>query len=174
MTNGTQPRVAEAAQNLSQKSTQLASEAGAWISGNAVDILIAAAIGSVIALLLIGLRAFGHRLIRDRGEDGINWRTVVGRVLSKTTLFFVVMCAAGLVAEHAETPPTLLRAIHFLFVIAAAFQAAIWARELILGHCSASRSGTGMSGLSRRSTTSGTSQCGGRWTRWDGRARAAV
>jgi small-conductance mechanosensitive channel len=133
MTNATQPRVAEAAQTLSQKSTQLVSEAGAWLSGNAVDILIAAAIGAVIALLLIGLRSFGHRLVRDRGEDGINWRTIIGRVLARTTLFFVIMCAAELVAEHAETPPTLLRAIHFLFVIAAAFQAAIWARELVLG-----------------------------------------
>ncbi|HEX8535375.1 MAG TPA: mechanosensitive ion channel family protein [Allosphingosinicella sp.] len=133
MTNATQPRVAEAAQTLSQKSTQLVSEAGAWLSGNAVDILIAAAIGAVIALVLIGLRSFGHRLIRDRGDDGINWRTIIGRVLARTTLFFVIMCAAELVAEHAETPPTLLRAIHFLFVIAAAFQAAIWARELVLG-----------------------------------------
>ena len=133
MTKATQPGVAEAAQNLSQKSSRLASEAGDWLTGNAVDILIAAAIGALIALVLIGLRAFGHRLVRDRGEDGINWRTIIGRVLSKTSLFFVIMCAAELVSENARTPPTLLGAIHFLFVIAAAFQAAIWARELILG-----------------------------------------
>ena len=133
MTNASQPRAAEAAQNLSEKSSQLVQEAGAWLTGNAADILIAAAIGAVIALLLIGLRAFGHRLIRDRGEDGINWRTIIGRVLAKTSLFFVIMCAAELVSENARTPPTLLGAIHFLFVIAAAFQAAIWARELILG-----------------------------------------
>jgi small-conductance mechanosensitive channel len=43
------------------------------------------------------------------------------------------MVSIALVAEHANTPPALLRAVHFLFVIAAAFQAAIWARELILG-----------------------------------------
>ena len=132
MTKANQPGVGAATQNLSEKSVRLANEAGAWISGNIVDILIAAGFGAIIAGLLIGLRAFGHRLIRERGE-GINWRTVIGRVLSKTTLFFIIMCAAELVGGHAETPPTLMRAINFLFVIAAAFQAAVWARELILG-----------------------------------------
>jgi small-conductance mechanosensitive channel len=39
-----------------------------------------------------------------------------------------------LVAEHAETPPAILQAINFLFVIAATIQAAIWAREFILGY----------------------------------------
>jgi small-conductance mechanosensitive channel len=38
-----------------------------------------------------------------------------------------------MVGELAATPPAVLSVIHFLFVIAAAFQAAIWARELILG-----------------------------------------
>ncbi|HLL58708.1 MAG TPA: mechanosensitive ion channel domain-containing protein, partial [Allosphingosinicella sp.] len=82
--------------------------------------------------LLLGLRGFGHRLVRNRAE-GIDWRIVVGRVLAKTGLFFIVMASAELVAEHAETPPVLLRAINFLFVFAAAFQAAIWVRELVLG-----------------------------------------
>jgi small-conductance mechanosensitive channel len=48
-------------------------------------------------------------------------------------MFFIVMTSAHLVAEHAETPPAILRIIHILFVIAAAIQAAIWGRELILG-----------------------------------------
>ncbi len=133
MINANQPMVADAAQNLSEKSFRLASEAGAWISGNIVDIMIAGGFALIIAAVLIGLRAFGHRLVRERGEDGINWRTIIGRVLSKTTLFFIVMCAIELVGEHAETPPALLRAINVLFVIAAAFQAAVWGRELILG-----------------------------------------
>jgi small-conductance mechanosensitive channel len=133
MTIPKEPRSIEAAQNLSEKSFRLANEAGAWISGNIVDILIAAAFAAIITAILIGLRSFGHRLIRERGQDGINWRTIVGRALSKTTFFFIVMCALELVAEHAETPPSLLRVINVLFVVAAAFQAAVWARELILG-----------------------------------------
>jgi small-conductance mechanosensitive channel len=54
-------------------------------------------------------------------------------VLGRTTVVFIVACAAELVAEHAATPPAVMGAIHFLFVIAAAIQAALWARELIIG-----------------------------------------
>jgi small-conductance mechanosensitive channel len=121
----------EPAMNLLEKSEHLASEASRWISGNIVDVIIAIAIGSVIALVLLGIRRFGRRLA-ERSE-GISWRTIGGRVLAKTTFFFIVMCAAELVAEHAETPPSLLRAITILFVIAASLQGAIWGRELILG-----------------------------------------
>jgi small-conductance mechanosensitive channel len=118
--------------NLIEKTSALAAEASLWISSNIVDVLIATAIGIVIAVVLMTLRRVGHHLVAEP-RDGINWRTLVGRVLSKTTFFFIIMCAAELVAEHAETPPTLLRAINILFVIAAALQSAIWARELILG-----------------------------------------
>jgi small-conductance mechanosensitive channel len=117
--------------NLFEKSRSLAAEASGWLAGNIVDILIAAAIGIAIALLLLGVRRFGRRLAGAR--EGISWQTIGGRVLAKTTFFFIVMCAAELVAEHAETPPTLLRVINILFVIAASLQGAIWARELILG-----------------------------------------
>ena len=130
--NANAPEMTGAAQNFTAKTAHLANEATGWISGNAVDILIAAAFASLIALALVGVRRFGHRMIAGQ-SDGIDWRTIVGRVLSKTTLFFIVMASSALVAEHAETPPTLMRAISILFVIAAALQAAIWARELILG-----------------------------------------
>jgi small-conductance mechanosensitive channel len=118
--------------NLTEKSSAFASEAYSWASGNSVDILIALGAGILIAAALLAARGFGHRLIADR-QDGINWRTVVGRVLAKTTLFFIVFAAAELVADNAATPPSLYRGIHILFVIAWALQAAIWGRELVLG-----------------------------------------
>lgn len=118
--------------NLLTKSATLADEASAWVTGNMVDILIAAAIGVVIALVLIGIRSLGCRLVRRlSGED---WPAIFARAVAKTNLFFIVMCSAELVSEHAATPPALLRAVHILFVVAAALQAAIWARELILGY----------------------------------------
>src|SRR3546814_20936451 len=43
------------------------------------------------------------------------------------------MVAATLVVKNIETPALLARVVNFLFVVSAAFQAAIWARELILG-----------------------------------------
>ena len=132
MSNANPPAVADSAEDLTEKSVHLASEASTWVTGNVTDILIAGGFAVVIVLVLMGLRAFGHRIV-SRQTDGIDWRMVIGRVLSRTTMFFMVMCALELVAEHADTPPTLLRAINVLFVIAAAFQAAIWGRELILG-----------------------------------------
>jgi small-conductance mechanosensitive channel len=117
---------------LSEKSLSLAHETSAWLANHSVDILIATGAGIVVALVLIGVRAFGHRLINDKSPDQ-KWQTIMGSVLSKTSLIFIVACSAELVAEHAATPQALLRIINILFVITASFQAAIWARELILG-----------------------------------------
>jgi small-conductance mechanosensitive channel len=132
MSNQTDGRVTDAALNLSQKSARLANEAGSWFAGNIVDILIASAAGVAIALVLLGLRALGCKLMGRGGGDS-HWPVLFARVLARTNVFFIVTASAELVAEHAATPPAILGAIHFLFVIAAAFQAAIWGRELILG-----------------------------------------
>jgi small-conductance mechanosensitive channel len=132
MNNSENITVTEAAQNFTETSSEFVNEISAWFSANSVGLLIAVLIGVAIALVLIGLRSFGHRLIADSSED-LHWRTIVGRVLAKTSLFFIIMCSIELVAEYAETPPPLLRVINVLFVISASFQAAIWARELILG-----------------------------------------
>lgn len=132
MANANEVSVTDAAENLSEASIDLVGETAHWITDNGVDILIGAAVAAVIALILLGLRAFGHRLIGDNTADQ-KWRTIFGRVLSRTSLFFIVMVAATLVVDNTATPTLLARAVNFLFVVSAAFQAAIWARELILG-----------------------------------------
>jgi small-conductance mechanosensitive channel len=121
------------ADHISQRGVALASETYQWASGNAVGILIAAGIGTAIALALIALRSLGCRLIEKLGTDP-HWPVIFARVLSKTKVYFIVLASAELVAEHAFTPPTLLQLIHVLFVVAFAIQAAIWARELVLGY----------------------------------------
>jgi len=120
-------------QGISDRSVSLFNETAAWLSGNVIGILLAAAIGTGIALLLIGMRSLSCRLIRQ-GSDNVHWRLIFARAIAKTRLFFIILCAAELVGKHANTPPALLSVINFLFVIAAAFQAAIWARELIIGY----------------------------------------
>jgi small-conductance mechanosensitive channel len=126
---------AEAVQNLSQKSMTLAAQASDWLTNNMVDIAIAAGIGIVIALILLGIRSLGCKLMgRKAGSRDPHWPIIFARVLAKTNLFFIVMASAELVAEHAATPVPFLRVIHILFVVAAAFQAAVWARELVLGY----------------------------------------
>jgi small-conductance mechanosensitive channel len=120
-------------QNLTEKSSALVTEMSDWLTGNSVDIIIAAGIGVAIALVLVAVRSLGCKLMRRmRGEP--HWPIIFARVLAKTNLFFIIMASAELVADHAATPPSLLRLIHILFTISAAFQAAVWARELVIGY----------------------------------------
>jgi small-conductance mechanosensitive channel len=63
-----------------------------------------------------------------------HWPAIFARALAKTKIYFIVLTSAQLVADHANTPPALMGAIHVGFVIAASLQAATWARELILGY----------------------------------------
>jgi small-conductance mechanosensitive channel len=121
------------ADHISQRGAALASETYQWASGNAVGLLIAAAVGTAIALALIALRSLGCKLVEKFGTDP-HWPVIFARVIAKTKVYFIILSSAELVAEHAATPPTLLQLIHVLFVIAFALQAAIWARELILGY----------------------------------------
>lgn len=123
---------ATAATNVSHSAADRWHEVADWATRNGTDILLAVAAGLVIALLLYVLRRVGHRLIRDR-DANISWQTIFGRALAKTSIFFIIMCAAKLVTSQADAPHVLQRAIDIFFTIAAAFQAAVWARELILG-----------------------------------------
>lgn len=103
-----------------------------WLLAN----LDGLAIGSLVALGLVGLmllvRLGGQKLIAD-DPTVLHWRTVVGRVLAKTTIFFMVAAAVEIVVTYAQPPGRLERVFDVLFTIAAALQGAIWARELILG-----------------------------------------
>ena len=119
--------------NLQQQTSTLIADTQAWLSGNSLNIALALGAGVAIALVLIGIRSLGCRLLAKSKTGDVHWRTIFARVLAKTGFFFIVMAAAELVAEHAATPPSLLRVIHIVFVISAALQAAIWGRELILG-----------------------------------------
>jgi len=133
MTNTLATVQGDVVDRIAQRSFTLVDETIVWLSSNLGGILIAAAIGTAIALVMLGLRSLGSRVIR-KGSDNLHWRTIFARAIARTRIFFIVLCAAEIVAEHANTPPALLSVVHFLFVIAAALQAAIWAREIILGY----------------------------------------
>jgi small-conductance mechanosensitive channel len=119
--------------NFVAKSGALAAESQAWVTGNLVGILVATAIGVAIALAMLAVRHLGCKLIARWGGDP-HWPAIFAKALAKTKIYFIVFTSAQLVADHANTPPALRSAIHFAFVIAAFLQAAIWARELILGY----------------------------------------
>ena len=103
-----------------------------WLHLHWLEILIAFAVGTVIVLALHGLRRLAQRLCaRDSGPTG--WGAVIGRALVRTNNFFIVMLAAKLVAGYAGAPTQVASTIDFLWTVASVFQAAIWAREIILG-----------------------------------------
>ena len=104
----------------------------AWFEANREDLPagLAVAAGIVIAMLLT--RAFGHWLAAG-DPDCTRWRGVVGRVLWKTSMVFMVATALEIVTTYAEVPRRIARITDIFFIIAFALQGAIWARELVLG-----------------------------------------
>jgi len=111
--------------------TTLWNDSIAWLSAHSLQILIAAAVGTGIFFALVGLRGLGMKLCGRQDHTG--WLSVIGRAVSKTGTIFMILVAAKLVAGYAQTPPLLASTINFLFTVAVVFQAAIWARELVLG-----------------------------------------
>jgi small-conductance mechanosensitive channel len=103
-----------------------------WIQSNWLQVLIAVGIATVIVVGLTAARGLGTRLAA-RSKSGKGWAAIFGRAIQKTNQFFIVMLAARLVVTYAEAPSPVARTVQFLFTVAAVFQAAIWARELILG-----------------------------------------
>jgi small-conductance mechanosensitive channel len=104
----------------------------AWLSSHWLQVMIAIAVGIVIFFGLHFIKSLGHRLCR-RDTSGTGWYTVFGRAIARTGNFFIVMTSAELVAGIGDAPYPIVAIIRFLFTLAAVFQGAIWAREIILG-----------------------------------------
>ena len=104
----------------------------AWVQLNSEALLI----GSLVAVALIAgmlvLRNIGERITAS-DPDCRDWKSVIGRVLAKTSLAFMVIAALAFVANFVDPPHRAARLIDILFIIAFALQGAVWARELILG-----------------------------------------
>lgn len=103
-----------------------------WFRVNHDGLLIGVAAAAGLVLLILVLRGLGENAVR-RDPDGIGWRSVLGRVLAKTSVSFMIVAAADLVRTYAQLPQQLARLIHVGFVIAFVLQGAVWIRELILG-----------------------------------------
>ncbi len=105
-----------------------------WLIVNRDQLLV----GSFVALGLVGLmlvaRSIGKRMVASETDvDQIGWKSVIGRVLARTTIVFMVVAAIDLVATYAAPPPRAQHLVDIAFIIAFTLQGAIWARELILG-----------------------------------------
>ena len=103
-----------------------------WFQVNQEDLPIGLAVAAGIVGVMLVLRWIGSWMVTG-DPDCTRWRGVIGRVLSKTGILFMVAAALDIVVTYAEVPDRLGRLVDILFIIAFAFQGAIWARELILG-----------------------------------------
>ena len=118
--------------NLADQGRVLAAETTGWLIDNSLRILIAFGMAALIVVMLLGVKDIVGRLCRD-AEGPVGWRTIIARVVAKTSFWFLVLVAGRLVDGYAEAPPLVDKTIGFLFTIGCTFQAAIWARELVLG-----------------------------------------
>ena len=104
-----------------------------WLFANREGVLIGALVSAGIIALMMLLRIVGQRMVAsETSHEHFGWRSVVGRVLARTSILFMVVTAIDIVASYAEPPARFQHLIDIAFTIAFALQGAIWARELIL------------------------------------------
>ena len=103
-----------------------------WFAQNRDGLLLGLIVGLVLVAIMLLLRTYGQRTVaRDPLATG--WRSVVGRVLAKTNLWFMVATAADVLATYTAMPRRAAHLIDIVFTVAFALQGAVWGRELILG-----------------------------------------
>jgi small-conductance mechanosensitive channel len=104
-----------------------------WLFANRDSVMVGGIVAAAIVAVMLVARFVGHRMVTsENATSHFGWRMVIGRVLSRTTLFFMVMTAVDVVANYAQPPQRAQHLVDIGFTIAFALQGAIWARELIL------------------------------------------
>ena len=69
-----------------------------WLIANRDGVLVGALVATAIVALMLVARMIGHRIVAKEAEaPTFGWKAIVGRVLSKTTVFFMVMAAVDIV-----------------------------------------------------------------------------
>lgn len=102
-----------------------------WVADHAMRIAVAAGIGALVVVLLLGVRRLILRAAGRLGGAG-SWASLVADVVRRTRIWFMVAVAARLVQGYAHPPQEIASTVSFVFVIAATFQAAIWIRAFVL------------------------------------------
>src|SRR4029079_7674632 len=103
-----------------------------WLMANREGVLIGALVAAAIVAIMIVARMIGQRMVASESAAAhFGWRSVLGRVLARTTVFFMVMAAIDIVATYAQPPARAQHLVDVGFTIAFALQGAIWARDLI-------------------------------------------
>ena len=110
----------------------ITNDAIAWFDQNREGLTIGLLVGLIIVAVMLVLRGYGRRIVANE-PHGLGWRVVIGRVLAKTSLAFMILAAADVLATYTELPRRAAHLVDIGFTIAFALQGAVWVRELILG-----------------------------------------
>jgi len=103
-----------------------------WVELNREELLVGLIVAAAIVAFMLALRWVGAVLAA--GDPGYTrWRGVIGRVLAKTGILFMIAAALAIVTAYTAVPERLARLVDIFFIIAFAIQGAVWARELVLG-----------------------------------------
>ncbi|MEG3176014.1 mechanosensitive ion channel family protein [Sphingomonas sp. RB3P16] len=105
-----------------------------WIGTQWLQIIIAVAVASAIVVALHFIRRLARKYCaRPSGPN--RWIAVIARAVVATGNIFMVILAVKVVsaANFAGTPSEVRSTINFLWILAAGYQGAIWAREIIIG-----------------------------------------
>ena len=104
----------------------------AWATQNGSELLIGGIVAAALVGLMLILRRVGQVIVQENPRV-TSWRAVIGRVLAKTSILFMIFAALDVVANYTVPPARIAHPLDVAFIIAAALQAAIWTRELIMG-----------------------------------------
>lgn len=103
-----------------------------WAVENLTDISVALAVAAGIVALLYGIRALVLRACKRLGPQHA-FAEILLNTVRKTRLWFLVALALQLVQGYLHPPEDVAKTVRFLFIVATAFQAALWARALVIG-----------------------------------------
>jgi small-conductance mechanosensitive channel len=103
-----------------------------WLTANSDRLILGTLIAAGLVAIMLILRWIGEKIVA-RDPDRMTWQGVVGSVLARTGILFMIAAAIDIVMSYADAPPRITHVTDILFIIAAALQAAVWARELIIG-----------------------------------------
>jgi len=126
------PASAERAGEIAERGVGPFVEIANWFGDNVNGLIVGGIVAAGIVALMLLLRAVGHRMLAGDPECR-RWRGIIGNVLSRTGILFMVAAAIDIVVSYAPVPPKLTRLADILFIIASALQVAVWAREIIIG-----------------------------------------
>ena len=122
-------------QDVDQQLRGLVGATYQWVGTHWLQILIAIGVASVIVIALHAIRRFARGYCARQTGGRVRWGSVAARAVVQTGNVFMVVAAAKIVsaANFAGTPVEVRSTINFLWILAAGYQAAVWAREIIIG-----------------------------------------